>query len=91
MFWTGTPTGAPQLGHTERRAAMTSRALRRLPQEQTNLIDMTTHNGGARDCEAGKHVSQSEIQNPKSQVNSKSQITTCFEFGILNLLVIWDL
>ena len=37
----GTPTGLPQRGHMIRRAAMSSRALRRFPQGQTNLIDMS--------------------------------------------------
>ena len=36
----GTPTGLPQRGHMIRRAAISSRALRRFPQGQTNLIDM---------------------------------------------------
>src|SRR5205823_11131038 len=36
----GMPTGEPQRGHIDLRAAMASRARSRLPQLQTNLIDM---------------------------------------------------
>src|SRR5947207_1969716 len=36
----GMPTGAPQRGQTLRRAAISSRARKCLPQLQTNLIDM---------------------------------------------------
>src|SRR5437899_1316738 len=37
----GTPTGAPQRGHTERRVAISSRARRCFPQRQINLMDMS--------------------------------------------------
>jgi hypothetical protein len=46
----GMPTGAPQRGQMERRAAISSRARRCLPQLQTNLIAMIAgpHHCGAR-------------------------------------------
>jgi hypothetical protein len=36
----GTPTGLPQRGHIDRRAAISSRARKCLPQLHTNLMDM---------------------------------------------------
>jgi hypothetical protein len=52
-FREGMPTGEPQRGQTERRAAISSRALRCFPQVQTNLMVMENQNP------------KSEIRNPK--------------------------
>jgi hypothetical protein len=53
-FSEGMPTGEPQRGQTDRRAAISSRALRCFPQVQTNLMVMPGLNP------------KSEIRNPKS-------------------------